>query len=95
VAGHVSLIVKGPLKNAKRAAQRRGVHLESCRIVGSKFGDVQCFAKCTTSANRNIVEWFSDRARTKAGRGYPPGTLLYHGSLCEMDFGRSKRKRRR
>jgi hypothetical protein len=95
VAGRVSLIVKGPLKSAKRAAQRHGVALESCRAVGSRFGDLQCYAKCTTSANRNIVDWFSDRARAKAGRGHPPGTLLYHGSLCETDFGRKKTRKRR
>ena len=98
---HVSLIVKGPLKSARRAAQRHGVTVEACRVVGSGAalpklaGDVQCYAKCTPSMNRKVVDWFSDRARTKAGRGHPPGTLLYHGNLCETNFGRKRSKRRR
>lgn len=97
----ISLIVKGPLKSARRAAQRHGVTVESCRVVGSGAalpklaGDVQCYAKCSVSMNRKVVDWFSDRARTKAGRGHPPGTLLYHGSLCEEDFGRRKKSRKR
>jgi len=99
---HISLIVKGPLKSARRAAQRHGVSPSSCRTVGSAAAlpklaaDIQCYAPCTSSTNRKIVDWFSDRARAKPGRGHPPGTLLYHGAMCATDFGRrSKRKRKR
>ena len=95
MAGHVSLVIKGPLKSAKRAAQRHNIRVESCRIVGSKFGDVQCYAPCSASMNHKVVEWFTERPHIKAGRGHPPGTLLYHGSLCKVDFGRRSRKRRK
>lgn len=81
--GTIALVIKGPVKSAKRAAARQGISTESCRAVGSgKFGDVQCYAPCTPSTNKKVVEWFSDRPRTKAGRGFPPGTLLYHGEFC-------------
>ncbi len=79
----VSLIVKGPIKSAKRAANRHGVALESCRVVGGKFGDVQCYARCHPKTNDGVVEWYTVRSRAKTGRGHPPGTLLYHGAFCE------------
>lgn len=96
--GTISLIVKGPVKSAKRAATRHGVTMESCRIVGSgKFGDVQCYAKCHPKTNHGVAQWYGSRSRSKAGRGYPPGTLLYHGAFCSTKglsgLGR-KRKRR-
>jgi hypothetical protein len=85
------------VKSARRAAQRHGINLSSCRDVGSRAGEgeAQCYAPCTPSTNKKIVEWFTERARTKAGRGHPPGTLLYHGSFCEAEFGRSKSRKRR
>ena len=91
--GSISLIVKGPIKSAKRAGARHGVHLETCRVVGTGkwdkhvpaslvAGDVQCYAACKPTTNAGVAQWYGSRARTKAGRGHPPGTLLYHGSFC-------------
>ena len=94
-SGTISLIVKGPTKSVQRAAQRHGIALESCRTVSSKFGDVQCYAPCSLSLNKKVVDWFSERSRAKTGRGYPPGTLLYHGAFCETSLGRRKRRRKR
>lgn len=91
----IALIVKGPIKSAKRAAARHGVSMESCRIVGSgKFGDVQCYARCRPKTNHGIAEWMHDRARAKTGRGFPPGTLLYHGTFCSKDLSGLGRKRK-
>lgn len=97
--GSISLIVKGPVKSARRAAARHGVSMESCRVVGTgKFGDVQCYASCHPKTNDGVAQWFGSRARTKAGRGFPPGTLLYHGAFCGKDLsgprGRRRRKRK-
>jgi hypothetical protein len=94
--GHISLIAKGPLKSVRRAAQRHGIHLESCRVVSSKFGDLQCYAPCSMKVNHKVVEWYTARAHAKTGRGYPPGTLLYHGAFCETkNLGKRARKRHR
>lgn len=79
---HISLIVKGPVKSAKRAAARHGVTVSSCRATSGRFADVQCYAPCKPSTNRNVVGWYTERGRSKAGRGFPPGTLLYHGEMC-------------
>jgi hypothetical protein len=93
--GSISLIVKGPIKSAKRAGARHGVHMESCRIVGAgKFGDVQCYASCHPKTNHGIIEWMHDRARAKQGRGFPPGTLLY-GAMCSKDLSGVSRPRKR
>lgn len=98
---HISLIVKGPIKSARRAAQRHGLNARDCVDMSaasgrpSQRGDIQCYVPCTASANRKVVDWFSERNRTKPGRGYPAGTLLYHGSLCTTDLGRKKRRTRR
>jgi hypothetical protein len=95
--GSISLIVKGPIKSAKRAAARHGVSLASCRVVGSgKFGDVQCYAACKPKTNHGVVQWFGSRSRSKADRGFPPGTLLYHGAFCSTGkgLGRARKKRR-
>jgi len=92
----LSLIVKGPIKSVKRAAARHGVTMESCRVVGTnKFGDVQCYARCHPKTNHGVVQWYTTRARSKPGRGYPPGTLLYHGAFCPKDLSGLGRKRRR
>ena len=89
----ISLIVKGPIKSARRAAARHGLPLESCRKVGTgKFGDVQCYAACRPNTNRQVVQWFSDRGETKAGRGFTPGTLLYHGAFCTFRDERTARE---
>lgn len=88
---HLSLIIKGPTKNAKRAAQRHGISTVSCRDVS---GDVQCYAPCGGKAEHKTAEWFAERGRTKAGRGYPPGTLLYYSGSCPTGLGKRKRKRR-
>jgi hypothetical protein len=95
--GHVSLIIKGPLKNAQRSAQRHGLSPSSCRTVDRATGrDIQCYVKCSTSTNSRVIDWYADNVQNpKPGRGHPPGTLLYHGALCEVDFGRRKRKPRR
>ncbi len=89
---HISLIVKGPIKNARRAAQRHGLSTVSCREVGS-FEDVQCYVPCSASIERKTAEWYSERSRTKAGRGHPPGTLLYYSGSCSTS-GLSRRRRR-
>jgi hypothetical protein len=95
-AGHISLIVKGPLKSVRRAAQRHDLGLESCRTVSSKFGDVQCYAACTEKTNGKVMDWYTERSRSKAGRGFPPGTLLYHGAFCSTkNLGKRAHKRRR
>jgi hypothetical protein len=92
--GHISLIVKGPLKNVRRAAQRHDLGLESCRTVSSKFGDVQCYAACTEKTNGKVMDWYTERSRSKAGRGFPPGTLLYHGAFCSKDLSGPRRAHR-
>jgi hypothetical protein len=76
---HVSLIVKGPKKSATRAAARHGIPTASCRTVG---GDVQCYAPCTPSTEAKVTKWYHTRSRVKAGRGHPPGTLLYYSGSC-------------
>lgn len=93
---HISLIAKGPIKNVRRAASRHGIATQSCRVVGTgKFGDVQCYASCSPSMNRKIVDWFSEKAGAKNGRGFPPGTLLYHGAMCAASgLGRRRTRRR-
>jgi hypothetical protein len=94
--GSISLIVKGPVKSAKRAGARHGVHMESCRVVGTgKFGDVQCYASCHPKTNHGVVEWMHARARSKQGRGFPPGTLLYHGAMCAKDLSGSRARKRK
>jgi hypothetical protein len=96
--GSIALIVKGPIKSARRAGARHGVHMESCRVVGSgKFGDIQCYASCHPKTNHGVAEWYGARTHSKAGRGFSPGTLLYHGAFCAKDLSgpRSMRKRRK
>lgn len=96
--GSISLIVKGPVKSAKRAGARHGVHLESCRVVGTgaKFGDVQCYAACKPKTNHGVAQWYGSRDHSKEGRGFPPGTLLYHGAFCSnYKPGRALSGRRR
>ena len=87
---HLSLIIKGPVKSAKRAAQRHGISTVSCRSVS---GDVQCYAPCSSSAMHKTAAWYSERGRSKAGRGYPPGTLLYYSGSCPTGLGKRKRRR--
>jgi len=102
---HVSLIVKGPVKSARRAASRRGINTVSCRAVG---GDVQCYAPCSMKVEAKVTKWYHERSRVKAGRGHPPGTLLYYaGSCVRKDYkvgdprktgsltGASRRRRRK
>lgn len=77
--GHISLIVKGPKKSATRAAARHGLPTASCRTVG---GDVQCYVPCSPTAERKVTHWYHARSQAKAGRGHPPGTLLYYSGSC-------------
>jgi hypothetical protein len=105
--GSISLIVKGPIKSAKRAGARHGVHMESCRVVSTgnaeydlarrylKFGDVQCYAPCKPKTNDGVAQWYGSNARSKEGRGFPPGTLLYHGAMCSKDLSGAKPRKRR
>lgn len=76
---HVSLIIKGPTKSAKRAAARHGINVSSCRAVGR---DVQCYAPCSMKVESKVTGWYHERSRVKAGRGHPPGTLLYYSGSC-------------
>lgn len=76
---HVSLIIKGPKKSATRAAARRGINTVSCRAVSD---DVQCYAPCSAAVERKVTAWYHERSRVKAGRGHPPGTLLYYAGSC-------------
>lgn len=103
---HVSLIIKGPKKSATRAAARHGIPTTSCREVS---GDVQCYAPCSSTVEKKVTRWYHTRSRVKAGRGHPPGTLLYYtGSCVRADYkigdprktgslsgARSRRRRRR
>lgn len=78
---HAALLIKGPLKAARRAMAREGLSSRSCRrIENSPSSDVQCYVPCASGTTAKIDGWFAARSRTKAGRGHPPGTLLYHGT---------------
>lgn len=101
-SGHVSLIVKGPIKAARRAAQRYGLSTRECVDLAmasgkpSQRGDIQCYVPCSSSTNRKVVDWYTERNQTRQDRGYPGGTLLYHGSLCPTkNLGRRKRRKKR
>jgi hypothetical protein len=103
--GSISLIVKGPIKSAKRAGARHGVHLESCATTGSgKSGDVQCYAPCHPGTDTAVNKWFiADHSLSSRGKRAKPGALLYHGRFCGTDsvssrstrHGLSGRKRRK
>jgi len=100
-ANSVSLIVKGPMKSARRAAQRHGLSTRECVDVAmasgkpSQRGDIQCYVPCSSSTNRKVVDWYTERNQTRQNRGYPAGTLLYHGSLCPTNLGRSRKRKSR
>lgn len=85
---HLSLIVKGPVRNARRAAHRHGVVVKDCRSVS---GDVQCYVKCSAAAQNATGRWYAERNRSKAGRGFPPGTLLYYSGSCAANLGRRRK----
>jgi hypothetical protein len=93
---HVSLIIKGPKKSAKRAASRYGVPMASCVSHGQ---DVQCFVACTPSTRDRLDKWFTSgrRNRSTTRTWNPPGTLLYVGGSClsALDGARPRRKLRR
>jgi Cys-tRNA synthase (O-phospho-L-seryl-tRNA:Cys-tRNA synthase) len=92
---HVSLIIKGPKKSAKRAASRHGVPMASCVSHGQ---DVQCFVACTPSTRDRLDKWYGKGPRNRSTQRTwsAPGTLLYVGGSCLSALGaRSRRKRRR
>lgn len=89
---YLSLLIKGPIKNAKRAAQRRELSVTDCITVSGR--DVRCYTPCSAGAERKVGAWFAERGQVKKGRGYPPGTLLHFSGSCPVSgFGRRKRRR--
>lgn len=106
MSSHVTLHIKGPKKSATRAAAREGIPTSSCRAIGS---DVQCYAPCSPTIEKKVTRWYHARSRVKAGRGHPPGTLLYYSASCvrkdyktgdprktrSMSGRRSRRRKRR
>lgn len=89
----IFLSVKGPVKSAQRAASRHGLNAQ-CREGNRKFGTVQCKASCV--AYGKVVRWYGDREKSKKGRGFPPGALLYYTSDgCGTGLSGAKRKKRR
>lgn len=93
----MQLVIKGPMKSAKRAAHRRGINLRSCKIgmAHPTSPTIICDAACTPSTNRAVVNWYSERPHLKKGRGYPPGTLTFHGAFCSGGLRGSRRRQRR
>lgn len=105
----VGLFIKGTVKNAKRAAARRGIPVRDCKATPRGDG-VMCHAPCSHSQVMNkVIHWYTERegrAPMKAGRGYAPGTLLFHGAcpyvshfsnsgLIKKSLSGSKKRRRR
>ena len=87
------LHIHGSSKSAKREAARRGIPLFNCHT--GQRDDVSCHAPCKPGVTNRIVEWYGERAHAKAGRGFPPGTLLYYSGACPRGLGRARRRRRR
>lgn len=89
----VTLVIKGPVKSAKRAAARHGVPVKKCRR-GSTGTDVICEAPC--KAELKAGRWFGEKATKRAGRGFSPGTLLFMQGRCPNGkLGGAKKRRRR
>ena len=92
------LVIKGPLKSAKRAAHRHGITVRACKIAsrspttGSET--IVCDAVCTPSTNRAVAFWYGEREYLKERRGYPPGTLTFHGAFCAGTRGLRGRRRK-
>lgn len=83
--------IKGSKTNAGRAAARHNLSLRNCKT--DDRGGVYCDVPCGRS--RQVVEWMTEKAAIRKGRGYPPGTLLYHTALCGALSGSRTRRRRR
>lgn len=79
------LVIKGSPKNAKREAARRGIPVRNC-FKHPKFNETFC--DVSESARARVTQWLHRGGETsKAGRGIPPGSLLF--------FNGAKRRRRR
>ena len=95
----IRLIVKGPLKTAKRAAARHGVpvrcHTEESR---RRVKDTVCDAPCNSYSK--LVDWYAEtpsgrKLKLRAFAKHPDGSLLFFNPKdCAM-LGGSRRRRRR
>ena len=91
------LRIKGPTKSAKRAAARHDVPVFNCHA--GTHDEVSCHAPCKPGVTNRVIHWFTERSPSpKQGRGYSPGTLLFHSGACPRGMGglgRTRRRRRR
>ena len=78
----LNLHIHGPMKSAKRAASRYGIPVHHCST--DKRGNVLCHAPCKPGVTNRVVSWYGERSRTKAGRGYPPGTLTFYSGRVRV-----------
>jgi hypothetical protein len=93
----ISLVIKGPLKSAKRAAARRGITVKHCRVEGTHVG---CLTSC--SAASKVHAWLDEWKPThyKRDRGAAPGALIAAGAGqgCKVkghpSLGRRRKGRR-
>lgn len=79
----ITLIVKGPMKSALRAAQRRGINAKRQLHFkpGRKNREVKLVAACSTY--RKVQDWMGEREVMATGRGLPPGSLLFFNARCD------------
>lgn len=79
----IRLVVKGPKKSAQRAAARRKLPVRCKKGDTGQPGSVICDAPCSVN-RRALYTWYGEKAATRVGRGFPPGTLLYFTENCNM-----------
>ena len=90
----INVIIKGPLKSAKRAAARADFPVSQCKVIGPRYAEVACKSPC--SALTKIMRAYK-HASIKKGRGASPGDLLLfsHGSCTQSELRGAQARRRR
>jgi hypothetical protein len=85
------LFVKGSTKVARNAAHKHNVSGAHCEAL--KPGETKCAVPCDHEAA--VARWYAAPSKTKTGRGYPPGTLLFYSSQCDAGMAGSRKRRRK
>lgn len=88
----IQLSIKGSKKSAARAASRRGIAIKQCSKA--RHNTVICKAPCRDLSK--AMYWYGEHgSRTKEGRGFVPGTLLFFSNRGCEGLGRARKRRRR
>ena len=82
------LFIKGPVKNARREAARRGIAVRNCKQAPR--GEAVCETSDDVPNKVRVMQWFAVTDVNVPGRGYPPGSLLFFNGAR-----RGRRRRRR